>query len=207
LEESLGLGRSPPLPLKLSLGDKKLQVECQNFMYSNLCMTFCYLQWKFDCYGDVIIFSSDKENEPSHLTSLSLPLYMVLDSPPGLYSGLKAWFTTLHRDFDLPCDRIKDKFIGIHYNLGVSQCDQNIRQHRTGTVSQTAQGKTWITAQFHSVDEMHTNLLWMPNYISKNPRLAFLDSFYLLIQEHSTSKLTLLPEILQYQNVVHSLHQ
>ncbi|KAL6039183.1 hypothetical protein STEG23_012207, partial [Scotinomys teguina] len=36
----------------------------------------------------------------------------VLDSPPGLYNELKAWFTMLgcdfdHVDFDLPCDQIK----------------------------------------------------------------------------------------------------
>ncbi|KAL6060935.1 hypothetical protein STEG23_012508, partial [Scotinomys teguina] len=48
----------------------------------------------------------------SYLTSSSLPLCLDLDSPPSLYSGLKAWFTMLGcdfdpLDFDLPCDRIK----------------------------------------------------------------------------------------------------
>ncbi|KAL6052897.1 hypothetical protein STEG23_015065, partial [Scotinomys teguina] len=38
----------------------------------------------------------------------------VLDSPPSLYNGLKAWFTMLgcefdHVDFDLPCDWIKGR--------------------------------------------------------------------------------------------------
>ncbi|KAL6079885.1 hypothetical protein STEG23_014337, partial [Scotinomys teguina] len=49
---------------------------------------------------------------PSHLTSLSLTLWTVLNSPPSLYSGLKDWFTMQvpdfdHVDFELPRDQIK----------------------------------------------------------------------------------------------------
>ncbi|KAL6061219.1 hypothetical protein STEG23_014652, partial [Scotinomys teguina] len=60
-------------------------------------------------------YRSVKASRPqaSPLTSLSLPPWTVLDSPPGLYSGLKAWFTMLghdfdHVDLDLPYDQIKD---------------------------------------------------------------------------------------------------
>ncbi|KAL6080773.1 hypothetical protein STEG23_016046, partial [Scotinomys teguina] len=77
------------------------------------------------------VMKIEQFSSPSHLTSLSLPLWTALDSPPSLYSGLKVWFTMHdfdHVDFDLPAvgnlqgKAAKDVF-NKEYGFGMAKID------------------------------------------------------------------------------------